>query len=199
MEFTVCNITVKLKFLFLWLVTILLCFNVGDEIKLGIFFSLLHEAGHLFAIIILKERPKEISFGLFGMAIKRQSDLSQNYKNEIITALSGPLTNYILSAVFIILGFFNSNSLILKSALINLVIASFNIMPVFSLDGGRALEAFLKLRFENDKSEKLLKLVSFLSLFVMLFAGIYILILSGYNFTLLAISVYLIILLFIKC
>ena len=198
MEFTFLGIKIKIGFLFLWLVTVLLCFNIGEEIKLGILFSLLHEAGHLTAIITLKERPKELSFGLFGMTIKRRHDLSQNYKNEIITALAGPVTNYILAVLFIAFRQTTGSEIMLKSALINIILGTFNIMPVFSLDGGRALEACLKLSFDSDKSEKILKAVSFFTLVIMMSAGIYILILSHYNFTLLAVSVYLIVLLFVK-
>ena len=198
MEFTFLGIRIKIGFLFLWLVTVLLCFNIGEEIKLGILFSLLHEAGPLTAIITLKERPTELSFGLFGMTIKRQHDLSQNYKNEIITALAGPVTNYILAVLFIALRQAVGSEIMLKAALINIILGTFNIMPVFSLDGGRALEAFLKLSFDSDKSEKILKAVSFFTLVIMMSAGIYILISSRYNFTLLAVSVYLIVLLFVK-
>ncbi len=198
MEFTAFGIKIKIGFLFLWLVTILLCFNIGNELRLGILFSLLHETGHLTAIFFLKERPKEISFGLFGMTIKRRRDLSQNYRCEIITALAGPVTNFILALIFLILSRFIVNTIVLECVLVNIILGSFNIVPVFSLDGGRALEALLKLNFDNDISEKILKAVSFFALVIMMTGGIYILIISGYNFTLLAVSVYLTVLLFVR-
>jgi stage IV sporulation protein FB len=83
-------------------------------------------------------------------------------------------------------------------AAINLIIGLFNIMPVFSLDGGRALESLLLQKLPNEKCEKIITAVSVVFLVPMTFFGFYILIKSGYNFTFLAISIYLSVMLFIK-
>lgn len=198
MVFYVGGVKVKIDFLFAALVTILLCFNTGDEVRLGIFFSILHEAGHLTAIIICREKPETVRFGLFGMTIIRQSDLSQNYGKEIITALAGPFTNFFLSAVLYAVYLRIPDSRIMKSVFVNLIMGTFNIMPVFSLDGGRALESFLKANFEADTGDRIIKAVSFAALVFMMGAGFCILIESGYNFTFLLITVYLAVMLFIK-
>lgn len=198
MVFYLSGVKVKIDFLFAALVTILLCFNTGDEVRLGIFFSILHEAGHLTAIIICREKPETVRFGLFGMTIVRQNDISQDYKKEIVTALAGPLTNFFLSAVLYGVYLKLPNELIMKSVFVNLLMGTFNIMPVFSLDGGRALESLLKMNFDASKSDSIIKAVSFAVLVFMMGVGFYILIESGYNFTFLLITVYLAVMLFIK-
>lgn len=198
MVFYISGVRVKIDFLFAALVTILLCFNTGDEVRLGIFFSVLHEAGHLTAIIICKEKPETVRFGLFGMTIVRQNDISQDYKKEIITALAGPFTNFFLSAVLYFVYLRLPNELIMKSVFVNILMGTFNIMPVFSLDGGRALESVLKMNLDASKSDAVLKAVSFAVLIFMMGIGFYILIESGYNFTFLLITVYLAVMLFIK-
>ncbi len=198
MVFYLSGVKVKIDFLFAALVTTLLCFNTGGEVRLGIFFSILHEAGHLTAIILCREKPETVRFGLFGMTIVRQSDMSQDYKKEIITALAGPFTNFFLSAVLYGVYLRLHNELILKSVFVNLLMGTFNIMPVFSLDGGRALESLLKMNFDASKSDAILKAVSFAVLVFMMGVGFYILIESGYNFTFLLITVYLAVMLFIK-
>lgn len=198
MAFYISGVRVKIDFLFAALVTILLCFNTGDEVRLGIFFSILHEAGHLTAIISFKEKPETVRFGLFGMTIIRKSDISQDYKKEIITALAGPFTNFFLCALLYLMYLRFPNEYIMKSVFVNLLMGTFNIMPVFSLDGGRALESLLKMNFDADKSDRIIKAVSFAVLVFMMGIGFYILIESGYNFTFLLITVYLAVMLFIK-
>jgi len=108
------------------------------------------------------------------------------------------MMNFFLLFVFVLLYAFYSKDIFLKMAAINLIIGLFNIMPVFSLDGGRALESLLLERLPSDKSEKIITAVSVIFLVPMTFFGFYILIKSGYNFTFLAISIYLSVMLFIK-
>ena len=198
MRFSVRGVSVKIDFLFAACVTFLMSFNINDEIRYAILFSLLHEAGHLLAIVLCGEKPDTVRFGIFGMTIIRKNDITQDYKKEFITAVSGHRMNFFLLFVFVLLYAFDSKDIFLEMAAINLIIGLFNIMPVFSLDGGRALESLLLERLPSDKSEKIITAVSVVFLVPMNFFGFYILIKSGYNFTFLAISIYLSVMLFIK-
>lgn len=199
MSFSLCGVKIEIGFLFTASAAFLLVFNMNDSIRLGILFSLIHEIGHLTAITAFKEKPERISFGLFGMSIVRRNDLTQNYRKEFFTALAGPFMNFIIALIFYIVNLKYSNELNQKIIIVNLIIGSFNMMPVFALDGGRALESVLKMYFSENTGEKLLKLVSFITLVIMMSFGFYILISTGYNFTFLAISIYLTVLLFVKC
>lgn len=198
MRFSVRGVSVKIDFLFAACVTFLMSFNINDEIRYAILFSLLHEVGHLLAIALCGEKPDTVRFGIFGMTIIRKNDITQDYKKEFITAVSGPMMNFFLLFVLVLLYAFYRKDIFLKMAAINLIIGLFNIMPVFSLDGGRALESLLLERLPSDKSEKIITAVSVAFLVPMTFFGFYILIKSGYNFTFLAISIYLSVMLFIK-
>lgn len=198
MRFSVRGVSVKIDFLFAACVTFLMSFNINDEIRYAILFSILHEAGHLLAIVLCGEKPDTVRFGIFGMTIIRRNDITQDYKKEFITAVSGPMMNFFLLFVLVLLYAFYRKDIFLEMAAINLIIGLFNIMPVFSLDGGRALESLLLERLPSDKSEKIITAVSVVFLVPMNFFGFYILIKSGYNFTFLAISIYLSVMLFIK-
>lgn len=198
MSFVVLGVRVEIGFLFTASAAFLLVFNVNDSIKLAIIFSLVHELGHLAAIIICREKPECVSFGLFGMTIVRRSDITQNYYKEIFTAVSGPLANLIFALIGCLVYLKKGGELSLKITAVNFAIAFFNLMPVFGLDGGRALESLLKQNFSENASEKIMRLVSFFTLVVMMGFGFYILISTGYNFTFLAISIYLTVLLFTK-
>lgn len=192
------GVKIKIGFLFSAVVCVLLCFNTGCEIQFGVLFAVLHETGHLAAIIISGERPSEISFGIFGMTIVRKNDISQNYRQEIITAIAGPAVNFFLAACLYVVYYLSENETVFRALLVNIALGAFNIMPVFGLDGGRAVESALKNHFEQDKAEWFLKIISLFFLTVMTAFGFYILIVSGYNFTFLAITVYLTVMLFVK-
>ncbi len=199
MRFFIKGVEVKIDFLFAASVTLLMCFNTGNEIRYGILFSILHEFGHLFAIVACSERPETVRFGIFGMTIIRKNDITQDYKKEFITAISGPLMNFFLFLMLFGLYALCRKEILLKSAAMNLMIGLFNITPVFSLDGGRALESMLSQRLPCDRCESVMKAVSVMFLIPMTSLGFYILIKSGYNFTFLAISIYLTVMLFKKC
>ena len=199
MNFNLFGVKIEIGFLFTASIAFLLVFNVNKVIRLSILFSLIHELGHLIAIMLCKEKPERISFGPFGMTIVRENDITQDYQKEFITAVAGPLTNFFAALIFHLINIKLQNELILKIIIVNLIIGSFNIMPVFALDGGRALESILKYNFEEETSERILKTVSFVTLVIMMGFGFYILLTTHYNFTFLAISIYLTVMLFVKC
>ena len=188
MELEIRGVKIILGFSFFWLLAILLCFDFREEIRLALLFSILHELGHLTAIIVTGQRPKQIAFGLFGMTIVKRSDMSCNYSAEIFTALAGPLVNVLFSSIFYCVFKSSGKPVFMTAFAVNFLIAAFNLMPVFSLDGGRALECTLKMRFE----------ASFIFIVIIDFIGAFVLIKSGYNFTLLLIALYLTATLFIK-
>ncbi len=103
-----------------------------------------------------------VVFG-FGWAkgVPINPNLFRNYKKgQILVSISGILTNLCLGVIFTFLSvianlFFNSEILILQflqalfmySAMLNYVLAVFNILPIYPLDGFSLLEAFLP--YEN--------------------------------------------------
>ena len=131
---------------------------------LTLFAALIHEAGHLFAILLLSERgvsmPKS---ALSGFRIKNENS---SYSKEIIKAGSGPLINIIFFLIFNTgLGFPPDISEYLKSfALINLLTAISNLLPVEGYDGYRILYAWISVIF--SRPERALLALWYLSFFI---------------------------------
>lgn len=108
---------------------------------------LIHELGH--SLVALRDGVPVQSITLFifgGVAqIGREPDTAGS---EFRIAIAGPITSLILAAVFLAFGFFSgARPEIAGSALylgqINLILAVFNMLPGFPLDGGRVLRAIL--------------------------------------------------------
>jgi len=77
---------------------------------------------------------------------------------KIFVALAGPLTNIMIIIIFTNFNLFSE----LKSEIIyaNFLIAVFNLMPVYPLDGGRILKGILYIIFGNWNSKKYINEIS---------------------------------------
>lgn len=128
------------------LIYVLLALAVrGDRNDLRLFGTglasiLLHELSHVLVARRLGVEANSIRLGLLGGTAK--IDVPRD-RRELPIALAGPAMSL---ALFIVL--FVANTLVpahaLKQAsIVNLIIAAFNLIPAFPLDGGRALRALL--------------------------------------------------------
>lgn len=117
---------------------------------LVILFSIvIHELAHLIVSRRLGVVVTEIRFNFFGGIVNLKEDITIP-KNEIKICIVGPISNLIIGIIFLGL----SRSLLLDFhpyittsfyffALSNSIIAFFNLIPAFPLDGGRVLRAYL--------------------------------------------------------
>lgn len=199
MEIQIFGVQVKIGYLFAFLVCCLLCFSSNIVIQLSILFSLLHECGHLVSDCLYGVMPQAVRLGLFGMTIQRADDIRLSYRQEIRTALAGPFVNLGLCLLLLLLWYFYRNQILFTCGTVNLCIFLFNAMPVYSLDGGRALEAFLSEQCSEKTRIQTMTAVSLIFTAFVMGAGFFFLFQSGHNFSLLMLSFYLIITLFKKC
>ena len=101
----------------------------------AVVFSLLHEAGHLAAMLALGVLPQRISLEIHGILIDKP-EASLTYFQECAVALAGPFLNAVMMVIFIKqpqgLPFIMNAGLLIV-----------NLLPVKSLDGGRFLYYFI--------------------------------------------------------
>ena len=119
--------------------------------------ALLHEIGHLISARMLKIEVKEIRFGFSGVRINTSERLT-SYQKEIILALSGPLSNFVVClavlALFYLFGggvesivssaegflsepSFDAWKIAAFLGLSSLLQGTMNLIPVKTFDGGR--------------------------------------------------------------
>ena len=123
-------------------------------------FAFIHELGHLVSGIILKLKPKALSIMPFGISITFET---YGYKKmieikKIIIAMGGPITNILIGIISIFLNI-NTN---LKEIIIytNIIIAFFNLIPLYPLDGGRILKGIVILKKDKMKADKIVNVIS---------------------------------------
>ena len=196
------SLKIDLK-IFLFLFLFLLTSQIEMYIILMIF-AIIHELGHLVAGLILKFKPEEVKLTPVGLQIRFKID-SREYNEKIkearslnikkaIIALAGPLTNLIIAVVTVIIGYFNANiqNTYIYQIIIyaNFLIAMFNLIPIYPMDGGRVLNELLKIFIGNKKAYKITYIVS-KTILILLTAVASILVLYIHNIAIVIILAYL--------
>ena len=165
-------------------------------------FAIIHELGHLAAGLILKFKPEEIKLTPVGLQIQfKVSDEEYKLNNvksytikKAIIALAGPLTNFIIATIMIAIAQINIDlqytymfSLIVYS---NLLIAMFNLIPIYPMDGGRVVKEILSIILGKTKAYKITYMIS-KTVLILLTAAASIAILYIHNIAILIIIAYL--------
>lgn len=153
-------------------------------------FAFVHELGHICTGLILKLKPKTLELMPFGVSITFEI---YEYKKlvetkKIIIALAGPVTNLI---IVLVTNFLHINDN-LKQMIIysNLLIAIFNMIPLYPLDGGRILKGIIRLKKSEIKTDEIINKISNIVI-VLITAISSIVILYIKNFAIIFILIYL--------
>ena len=108
-----------------------------------------HEAGHVMAIYLVGGRVTGIRLGMCDAKIETRG---LGYRREIFCALAGPGMSVLVCLAL--------RKAYATCAAISLLLGLFNAMPVYPLDGGRALRAGLCLFLPLGRAEAVSNLVS---------------------------------------
>jgi Zn-dependent protease/CBS domain-containing protein len=124
---------------------------MGAAGTLGLFLAIVfHELSHS---LVARRRGlpiKGITLFIFG-GVAEMSDEPENPKTELVMAAAGPISSIILGLFFLLLRVAAKASewpipvlgVVTYLAFINFILAAFNLLPAFPLDGGRILRSLL--------------------------------------------------------
>lgn len=164
--------------LVIWIVISALWHSGGDWAFVGwrlmlvaglVLSVIIHELGHAFAAAAFQIRTRDITMYPFG-GVASIEKLPEKPIQELIIAIAGPLMNFliigVITAGLLLTGFswtvdpeyylglrqLTIQDYFIQLAQLNLLLAVFNLIPAFPMDGGRVLRAFLAMRLPYVKA-----------------------------------------------
>ncbi len=186
-----------------WTFSLLIIFIIYTSLKKGQNFSetiwsllfvlavfatvVMHEFGHALAARRYGIKTKDITLLPIG-GLARLEKLPEKPFEELVVAIAGPLVNVALAFITHIFIEFptdpetlsatvadgiNQNNFFLQFFFVNIVLALFNMIPAFPMDGGRVLRALLAFRLERHIATKYAARVGQLLAVGFIFIGIF--------------------------
>lgn len=128
----------------------------GAIIVLLLFVSvLIHELAHSRVAQLFKIRIQKITLLFFGGAAQMES-VGRKAKEEFLIAIAGPLSSLGMAGIFWALAKFLKTDMALVAVslsylfVMNLILAIFNLLPAYPMDGGRVFKTILWAISKNE-------------------------------------------------
>ena len=131
--------------------------------------AVIHELGHSLVAGDRGYRLNKITLMPFGAVVSGESS-ELNFKDELIIALAGPLTNLLVAIFFIAFWWIFPESYPYTELAVNanLSMALINCIPAYPLDGGRILSAFLSIKSGRKRAIFICKLLGIIFSIILL-------------------------------
>lgn len=149
--------------------------------------ALTHELGHFVVILLCRRQIEVIRFYPFGIDIRCAPTVS-SYGTDLAVCLAGVLAN-LLAILFCLPHLAHPLAEVFLSA--NAVLLAVNLLPIDTLDGGCAVSAALSLWLPPERVYSILRRLSFCGILLLWLIACDLLLLTGYNFSLFCMAVYL--------
>jgi stage IV sporulation protein FB len=161
----------------LLVILIAIAIVLGEGTRLAVVFLVvfIHELAHVVMARALNLRVSEIELLPFGGVARIESFFEVNPRDEVYIAIVGPMSNVMLVLGCMALG---------KMGLIpskdydffiqaNLMLAGFNLLPAFPLDGGRILRAILSRELGIKRATRITTIGGFVLALFLVMTGVY--------------------------
>ena len=181
----------KIDFTFSLTVTLMLILCKEETVIISLLSSFFHEIGHLILMHILGQRIDKVTFGAFGVRIDRRQSTDLSYKKEAFIAIGGIVVNFIIAVVSLLRYSIAGDEFSLKLGAVNIIIAIFNMIPLDTLDMGRVLRYTLLCSIEEHRCDRILGILSVVSVNLTLIGCIAVNIFIGFNLSLIIVTIYL--------
>ncbi|MBQ8015115.1 MAG: site-2 protease family protein [Clostridia bacterium] len=182
------NTELKINVSFAAAVTLMLILDESGVCAVALLCCIVHELGHIMCLLVMGEQPKLIELSFYGIKLERRQTAGIKSIAEIAVYASGPAVNLIFSAALFLIS--EAVQGMKTAAVISLGVGLFNLIPCRPLDGGNILFAAICRHADEEKSERICRMISASFLLLIGIAGCRLLI-KNKNFTLLGVGIYL--------
>lgn len=171
MKFKFLGTEIYISFLFCAVICFMLALDRTGLMIPTLFAVLIHELGHLLAMWAADCQPRAIR--LIPTSVQIVRSFSPKKYGEAGIAFCGPAANIVLFGVLLVnyLSFGSEQSF--NFAILNLVIAIFNLLPVSGLDGGTLLCIALSRFTDIYRAEGIVRIITAIFAVVIFLLGVY--------------------------
>lgn len=160
----------KLHYSLLGLLIVFIFSGLYVEFLIFFLVIILHELGHLFVIVLFKQKLITFNLTIVGAILDVEYKDLKIYQEALIS-IAGVLVNGLILIFTKYLGNLYYQDILIKY---NLLLIIFNLLPIYPLDGFHLLEALFRIKNDPFFEQKLLKKISIITLITtFLFAIIY--------------------------
>lgn len=141
---------------------LLISFVVGKKFLLLMNYLLtlsLHELAHMFVAISSGYKLKKINLDMFGMSAELSEEVDRDDMFKI--AVAGPFFNLFVCLICVASYWFfpSSYAMLNEFCFCNLILALFNLLPIYPLDGGRALYSIFGKNAGYRRLDKIIRVI----------------------------------------
>ena len=149
----------------------------------------IHELAHIFTAKKRGIKISAVEILPFGITARLERKGIRSTSDEIIISLAGPFSNLLIA--YFTYGFYSGA---LRDYIITSSIAMgiFNLLPALPLDGGRIMRSMLVKKYGHIRATSVAVKFTHFTAMVILLAGLYLLFITGFNFSFLIIGGFLI-------
>ncbi|MGE5722782.1 MAG: site-2 protease family protein [Sphingomonadales bacterium] len=126
---------------------------------------LAHEFGHILTARRFGVRTPDVTLLPIG-GVARLERIPEQPAQELAVSLAGPVVNLVIAGLLVaavgmpafekgLSATLEASAILPRLAIANLILAVFNLLPAFPMDGGRALRALLATRLERTRATRL--------------------------------------------
>lgn len=119
-------------------------------VRISFLAAILHECGHILAWILYKKSLPELSVSFYGISM-HMKQLDCTVEQELLLALAGPCFNLLFAGLGWLLLLHKASYWCWFFTVTNILMAGFNLLPVFQLDGKRIF-ACIKIILERQRT-----------------------------------------------
>lgn len=189
MKFKFFGTEIYISFLFCAVVCFMLVIDRTGLVIPTLFAVFIHESGHLLAMWAADCQPRAIR--LIPTSVQIVRGFSPKKCGEIAVTVCGPAANLVIFGVLFANWSIFKSVQSLSFAILNLVIAVFNLLPVSGLDGGTLLTYTIAHFTDIYRAERIVRIVTAVFALVAFLLGVYLWVRGTVNISVFIVAMYL--------